>query len=205
MSVMEVSHRGKAVRRVRRRSAEATLREVMGIPDNYKCLFLQGGAFGEFAAIPLNLSAAGQTIDFLNTGHWSAKAITEAKKYVDRQRHRRREGRRTTPRCPPPARFQVNPDAAYLHYTPNETIRGVEFGYIPDTGDVPLVADMSSTILSRPDRRVEVRPDLRRRPEEHGPLRPVRGHRARRPARQGPSADPDGVGLHAQRPPPTRC
>ena len=148
MSVMEVSHRGKAFVACAA-AAEASLREVMGIPDNYRCLFLQGGAFGQFAALPLNLSAPGQTIEFLNTGDWSSKAIAEAKKYAD-VRVIADEKPGNFVKAPAAGSFQVDPDAAYLHYTPNETIRGVEFGYIPDAGDVPLVADLSSTILSRP-------------------------------------------------------
>ena len=148
MSVMEHSHRGKAY--VERAAAvEASLREVMGVPDNYKCLFLQGGAYGEFAALPLNLSAAGQSIDFINTGDWSTKAIAEAKKYaVPNVIASTKEGGFTD--VPDADSFTVNPDSAYLHYTPNETIRGVEFDYIPDAGDIPLIGDMSSTILSRP-------------------------------------------------------
>ncbi|SMO41163.1 3-phosphoserine/phosphohydroxythreonine transaminase [Propioniciclava tarda] len=148
MSVMEHSHRGKAY--VERAAAvEASLREVMGVPDNYKCLFLQGGAYGEFAALPLNLSAAGQSIDFINTGDWSTKAIAEAKKYaVPNVIASTKEGGFTD--VPDADSFTVNPDSAYLHYTPNETIRGVEFDYIPDSKGLPLIADFSSTILSRP-------------------------------------------------------
>lgn len=148
MSVMEVSHRGKAFVECAA-AAEASLREVMGISDDYACLFLQGGAFGQFAAIPQNLSAPGQTVEFLNTGDWSKKAMAEAKKYADVRVIADESGSNFT-RLPQQGSFTVSPDAAYLHYTPNETIRGVEFTYIPDAGDVPIVADMSSTILSRP-------------------------------------------------------
>lgn len=148
MSVMEHSHRGKAFVECAA-AAEASLREVMSIPDGYKCLFLQGGAYGEFAALPLNLSAAGQSIDFINTGDWSTKAIAEAKKYAGVNVIADTKESNFT-EVPQEGSFQVDPDAAYLHYTPNETIRGVEFPYIPASGDVPLVADMSSTILSRP-------------------------------------------------------
>lgn len=148
MSVMEVSHRGKAFVQCAD-EAEADFREVLAIPDNYKVLFLQGGALGQFAAVPLNLSAAGQTIEFLNTGDWSSKAISEAKKYAP-VRVLADEKPGNYVKVPAAGSYEVSPDAAYLHYTPNETIRGVEFGYIPETGDVPLVADMSSTILSRP-------------------------------------------------------
>ncbi len=148
MSVMEVSHRSKEFIACAER-AEATLRAIMGIPENYKVLFLQGGAYGQFAAIPLNLAADGAPVDFINTGDWSSKAISEAKKYVTaRVIADEKPGNYT--KVPAEGSFQVGSDAAYLHYTPNETIRGVEFGYVPDAGDVPLVADLSSTILSRP-------------------------------------------------------
>ena len=148
MSVMEVSHRGKAFVACAAQT-EASLREVMGVPDNYKVLFLQGGAYGEFAALPMNLSAPGQKIDFLKTGQWSAKAVTEAKKYADaRVIADEKESNYST--VPAAGSYTVDADAAYLHYAPNETIGGVEFDYVPDAGDVPVVADMSSTILSRP-------------------------------------------------------
>lgn len=148
MSVMEVSHRSKEFVACAAQ-AEATLREIMAIPDNYKVLFLQGGAFGQFAAVPLNLAAEGAPVDFLVTGDWSKKGVAEAKKYVT-PRVIVDESAGNFTQAPAPGSFQVGADAAYLHYTPNETIRGVEFGYVPDAGDVPLVADLSSTILSRP-------------------------------------------------------
>jgi phosphoserine aminotransferase len=122
----------------------------MGIPENYQVLFLQGGASGQFDAVPMNLAAEGDTVDFLNTGQWSAKAIKAARKFglaVDVLADEAASNYTTTPAQ---GSFSVNPEATYLHYTPNETIGGVEFGYVPDAGDVPLVADMSSTILSRP-------------------------------------------------------
>ena len=148
MSVMEVSHRGKEFVACAA-EAETTLRELMGIPDNYKVLFLQGGAYGQFSAIPMNLAADGAPVDFLSTGDWTAKAISEAKKYVTpRVLVDEKPGNYT--KAPAAGSYQVGADAAYLHYTPNETIRGVEYGYVPDAGDVPLVADLSSTILSRP-------------------------------------------------------
>ena len=148
MSVMEVSHRGKAFVECAAR-AEATLREIMVVPENYRVLFLQGGSFGQFAAVPLNLAAEGARVDFLSTGDWSAKAIKEAAKYVTPTVLADEKANNYT-RVPAGGSYQVGADAAYLHYTPNETIRGVEFGYVPETGDVPLVADLSSTILSRP-------------------------------------------------------
>lgn len=148
MSVMEVSHRGKAFVACAAQT-EASLREVMGISDDYACLFLQGGALGQFAAAPLNLSVAGDTIAFLNTGDWSKKAIAEARKYADvAVLADTADSSFTT--LPQPGSYEVPADAAYLHYTPNETIRGVEFQAVPQAGAVPVVADMSSTILSRP-------------------------------------------------------
>jgi phosphoserine aminotransferase len=148
MSVMEMSHRGKHFVGIAER-AEANLRKLMDIPDNYKVLFLQGGASAQFSAIPLNLGNGSGKADYLNTGHWSVKAIKEAGRFVDVN-----IVADTTPSnfttLPAEGEISVSSDADYVHYTPNETIAGVEFPYIPDTGDVPLVADMSSTILSRP-------------------------------------------------------
>ena len=148
MSVMEMSHRGKAFMSIASK-AEADLRNLMSIPDNYKVLFLQGGASSQFAAIPLNLLGDKTTADYINTGMWSKKAIAEAKRYCDVNVAASSEDSGFTT-IPDFSSWNLNPDAAYVHYTPNETIGGVEFDYIPDTGDVPLVADMSSTILSRP-------------------------------------------------------
>lgn len=149
MSVLEVSHRGKDFVACAAET-EALLREVVGIPQNYKVLFLQGGATGQFDAIPLNLTAVGDKVNFFNTGQWSAKAIKAAKAQglqvdviVDQAESKYAD-------TPAPDSFVVDPTAAYLHYTPNETIGGVEFGYVPNAGQVPLVADFSSTILSRP-------------------------------------------------------
>ncbi len=149
MSVMEVSHRGKPFVACAAET-EAALRRVMGVGDDYFVLFVQGGATGQFAAIPMNLSAPGGVVDYVNTGQWSTKAIKEATAQgcdVRVVADESASGYTTTPAA---GSFSVDADAAYLHYTPNETIGGVEFGYVPDTGDVPLVADMSSTILSRP-------------------------------------------------------
>jgi phosphoserine aminotransferase len=148
MSVMEMSHRGKEYMSIAAR-AEADLREVMGIPDNYKVLFLQGGASSQFAMVPMNLLRGASKADYLNTGDWSKKAISEAKRYCDvNLAADTSEGNFTT--APAQAELKLSADAAYVHYCPNETIRGVEFSYIPEVGDKPLVADMSSTILSRP-------------------------------------------------------
>jgi len=147
MSVMEMSHRGKEYMSIATK-AEQDLRDVMAIPDNYKVLFLQGGASAQFAMVPLNLLGDKQSADYINTGIWSKKAITEAKRYgtINIAADTSDNGFTTVPSQ---AELKLNPDAAYVHYTPNETIAGVEFDYIPETGDVPLVADMSSTILSR--------------------------------------------------------
>ncbi len=148
MSVMEMSHRGKEYMSIAAQ-AEADLRELMAIPDNYKVLFLQGGASSQFSAIPMNLLRGKTTADYINTGAWSKKAIAEAKRFCDVNVVATTEDSKfmTTP---VQADLNLNSDAAYMHFTPNETIGGVEFPYLPETGDVPIVADMSSTILSRP-------------------------------------------------------
>jgi phosphoserine aminotransferase len=147
MSVMEISHRGKAFMEVATQ-AEADLRELMGVPRNYKVLFLQGGASAQFAFVPMNLTGADSVADYVNTGHWSYKAITEARRYC--RVHVAADAGGAYLRVPPQSELNLSADAAYVHYTPNETIGGVEFGYIPQTGGIPLVADMSSSILSRP-------------------------------------------------------
>ena len=146
MSVMEMSHRGNDYRSIAA-EAEADLRDVLSIPDNYKVLFMQGGASSQFSAIPMNLLRGKDTADYVNTGVWSEKAIEEARKFCDVNVVASSEGSMS---IPDQASWDLNPEAAYVHYTPNETIIGVEFQELPDTGDVPLVADMSSTILSRP-------------------------------------------------------
>jgi phosphoserine aminotransferase len=148
MSVMEVSHRSKAFVAVAEQ-AEHDLRELMGIPAQYKVLFLQGGATGQFTAIPLNLTQADATVAYVNTGAWSKKAIAEAQRYC-KVEVVADEAAGNYSSVPEAGALAVSPSAAYLHYTPNETIGGVEFPYVPDSGSVPLVADMSSTILSRP-------------------------------------------------------
>jgi phosphoserine aminotransferase len=148
MSVMEMSHRGKEYVSIAEQ-AEADLREIMAVPDNYKVLFLQGGASQQFAMIPMNLVGEDDSADYINTGAWSKKAIAEAKQLTEIKIAATTEGDNFS-RAPEQSELSLDPSAAYLHYTPNETIGGVEFSYIPETGDVPLVADMSSTILSRP-------------------------------------------------------
>jgi phosphoserine aminotransferase len=148
MSVLEVSHRGKAFTSVAQ-EAEIRLRELLAVPREYKVLFLQGGATGQFAAIPLNLTRTESTVDYLNTGAWSKKAIAEAQRFAHVHVAADEAASRYTT-VPAAASVHVSAQAAYLHYTANETIGGVEFPYIPDSGTVPLIADMSSSILSRP-------------------------------------------------------
>ena len=147
MSVMEMSHRGKEYMSIAAQ-AETDLRALMNIPDNYKVLFLQGGASQQFSAIPLNLMR-GKSADYINTGMWSKKAIGEAKRLGDVRVAASTEDTNFTT-VPAADTLNLDSNAAYVHYTPNETIGGVEFPYIPDTGNSPLIADMSSTILSRP-------------------------------------------------------
>ncbi|RTZ78885.1 MAG: phosphoserine transaminase [Gammaproteobacteria bacterium] len=146
MSVMEMSHRGKAFMSIAE-EAEADLRELMAISDNYKVLFLQGGASTQFAMVPLNLMGSTGKADYINTGSWSKKAIAEGRRYGEVNVLADTSADYTVPAA---ASLSFSPDAAYVHYTPNETIQGVEFPYVPETGELPLVADMSSTILSRP-------------------------------------------------------
>lgn len=148
MCVAEMSHRGKEFMAIAA-AAEADLRELLGVPANYKVLFLQGGASSQFAMVPMNLLRGLEGADYLNTGSWSKKAISEARRYGRVNVAATTEETRFT-RAPAQSELNLKPDAAYLHYTPNETIEGVEFNYVPDCGGVPLVADMSSTLLSRP-------------------------------------------------------
>ncbi|MEX1993443.1 MAG: 3-phosphoserine/phosphohydroxythreonine transaminase [Steroidobacteraceae bacterium] len=148
MSVMEVSHRGKAFMAVAER-AEADLRDLLAVPANYRVLFMQGGATAQFSAVPLNLAAAGGSADYIHTGHWSERTIKEARRFVT-VRIAADESASNYSTVPEQTALKLSADAAYVHYTPNETIGGVEFPYVPATGSVPLVADMSSTLLSRP-------------------------------------------------------
>ncbi len=148
MSVMEMSHRGKEYMSIQA-EAEKDLRELLAIPANYKVLFLQGGASQQFAMVPMNLLRGKKSADYLNTGEWSKKAISEAKKFGAVNVVATGADRNFS-YIPAFDTWQRDPDAAYLHYTPNETIGGVEFNWLPETGAVPLVADMSSCLLSRP-------------------------------------------------------
>jgi len=148
VSVMEISHRSKAFIKVAEQ-AEADVRELMGVPEDYAVLFLQGGATQQFALLPMNLSSAEQTVDYVVTGQWSKKALSEAK--ILRKVNVVADGAESNyTDIPARSAWKLTPGAAYVHYCPNETIGGLEFHSPPDVGDVPLVADMSSTILSRP-------------------------------------------------------
>lgn len=147
ISVMEMSHRSKEFISISE-TAESDLREIMQIPNNYNVLFLQGGASSQFAMVPMNLLKDIGTADYFNTGSWSKKAISEAGRFCKVNVVASSETDNFTS-IPPKSEWSLNPNAAYVHYTPNETIGGVEFHTIPEVGDVPLVADMSSNILSR--------------------------------------------------------
>ncbi|MBI1964671.1 MAG: 3-phosphoserine/phosphohydroxythreonine transaminase [Betaproteobacteria bacterium] len=148
MSVMEVSHRGKEFIAVHA-NAEADLRELLAIPKNYKVLFLQGGGAGQFSFVPMNLLRGRGCADYVQTGYWSKKAIAEAKRYCRVNLVANTEDSKFT-RVPKLAEWKLDPGAAYVHITSNETIEGVEYHWIPDTNGVPLVTDASSHILSRP-------------------------------------------------------
>ncbi len=148
MSVMEMSHRGKDFVAIAA-EAEADLRALAAIPAGYKVLFLQGGATMQFAAVPMNLLRGAKQADYVNTGEWSKKAIAEARKFCEVRVAASSEDRKFT-YVPKQSAWRCSADSAYVHICSNETIGGVEFHWTPDTGAVPLVADMSSHILSRP-------------------------------------------------------
>ncbi len=152
MSVMEMSHRGPEFIAIAEK-AEADLRTLLAIGDDYEVLFLQGGAIGENAIVPMNLLGGRATerkvIDFVNTGEWSKKSIKEAKKYAQVNIAASSEDRNFS-YVPARETWRLSPEAAYLHVCTNETIGGVEYHWTPEVGRVPLVADMSSHILSRP-------------------------------------------------------
>ena len=147
LSIMEMSHRSTEVMGVAAR-AESALRELMGISDDYAVLFLQGGASTQFSAVPLNLLGEDGVADYVNTGQWSKKAIAEAKRFGAVNVAASSEDTKFST-IPPREDWKLSDNAAYLHYTPNETIGGVEYFWVPKV-DAPLVVDMSSTILSRP-------------------------------------------------------
>ena len=147
MSVMEMSHRGKEFISIAD-EAQALLRELLAVPANYKVLFMQGGALAENAIVPMNMLRGKSAADYIDTGEWSKKSIKEAQKYCTvNVAASAKAGGYTS--IPPRAEWQLNPDAAYVHICSNETIGGVEYHFTPDVGNVPLVADMSSDILSR--------------------------------------------------------
>lgn len=147
-SVMEISHRSKKFIDLAERS-EADLRDLLSIPKEYAVLFLQGGAQTQFSMVPLNLLQQNAKADYIDSGYWSQLAIREAERYgrINIAASSKDEDYMTVP---PQNCWQLDPEASYVHYTPNETITGVEFHWVPETKNVPLVADMSSTILSRP-------------------------------------------------------
>jgi phosphoserine aminotransferase len=149
MSVMEMSHRGKEFMQIAA-EAEEDLRSVMGIPANYRVLFLQGGATTQFAMVPMNLLRGRDSVDFVDTGHWSKLAMKELRKFGATPHIVASAEDRNYAYIPAEADWQRDPNAAYLHYTSNETIGGVEFPFVPASPDVPLVCDMSSNFLSRP-------------------------------------------------------
>lgn len=147
MSVMEMSHRDDVIVAMAEQ-AEKDLRDLMGISDDYAVLFLQGGASAQFAMVPMNLLGDAGRADYINTGQWSSKAIKEARRFGEINVAASSEDRNFT-YAPARSDWRLSDDAAYVHYCPNETIGGLEFDFVPEV-DKPLVADMSSTILSRP-------------------------------------------------------
>lgn len=147
VSVMELSHRSSEYIAVAK-EAEQDLRDLLQVPDNYKILFLQGGGRGQFSALAMNLMGKNPNADYIVTGQWSKSAIAEAEKIGKVRVLNGFEGNDST--TPLARHWDLDPNAAYVHYCVNETVEGVEYPFIPDTGDVPLIADMSSTILSRP-------------------------------------------------------
>ncbi|XP_076296874.1 phosphoserine aminotransferase [Lasioglossum baleicum] len=146
ISILELSHRSNDFKNVIE-NAQATLREILQVPNNYKILFMQGGGTGQFAAIPLNMMTTG-TADYIVTGSWSAKAAKEAAKYGKVNLVLPKTTKYTE--VPGPSTWNLDRNASYVYYCANETVHGVEFNYVPETNGVPLVADMSSNMLSRP-------------------------------------------------------
>lgn len=148
-SVMELSHRSPEFAEIVE-TAEADLRDLMGIPSNYKVIFLQGGGTGQFSAVPLNLcpKLKEQKADYIVTGTWSAKAAKEAESHIQVNRVLPKVAKHTC--IPPQSEWKLSPDASYVYYCDNETIHGVEFSFVPDSHSKPLVCDMSSNILTKP-------------------------------------------------------
>lgn len=147
-SVMEMSHRSKVFDKIIK-DAEKLFREIMNIPDNYKVLFLQGGASAQFAAIPLNFMNKNNKADYILTGVWAKKAFAEAKKYGKARAIASSEDK-TFSYIPKITKEDIDPEADYVYMCMNNTIYGTKYNYIPDTGDVPLIADVSSCFLSEP-------------------------------------------------------
>ncbi len=148
MSIMELGHRGPEFQQVAA-AAEKNLRELMAIPNNYHVLFVPGGASAQFAMVPLNLFTKNNKADYIDTGIWSKKALAEAERYGHVNVAARCDYRDQRIAIPQQKEWHLQEDAAYVHYTPNETIEGIEFHFVPQTGNVPLVADVSSMILSQ--------------------------------------------------------
>ena len=148
MSVMEMSHRGQEFMSIAA-EAQALLRELLAVPPDWHVLFMQGGAIAANAIVPMNLLRGRRSIDFVETGVWSRKSLEEARRYAEvRVAASSAAGGFTS--IPPRETWQLDPNAAYVHICSNETIGGVQYHFVPDVGDVPLVADVSSDILSRP-------------------------------------------------------
>ena len=148
LSIMEMSHRSSEFVAVAKK-AEQDLRDLLEIPDNYRVLFMQGGASSQFAMVPMNLIRDGASADYITTGQWSKKAIAEAKRFIAVNEIASTASDNFLS-APADSDYTISENAAYVHYCPNETIGGVAFDHIPDTGDIPLVADFSSSILSTP-------------------------------------------------------
>jgi phosphoserine aminotransferase len=148
MSVMEMSHRGKEFISIHA-ECEALLRELLAVPANYKVLFMQGGAIGENAIVPMNMLRGRASADYVNTGEWSKKSMKEASKYA-RINEVASSASTNFDRIPKRETWKLDPNAGYVHICANETIGGIEYHFVPDTGEVPLVADVSSNIMSRP-------------------------------------------------------
>lgn len=148
LSVMEMSHRSEAFVGIAKQ-AEQDLRDLLGIGDDYAVLFMQGGASSQFSAIPMNLAAPGDAVDYVNTGVWSRKAIAEGSRFADVAEVASSEAEGYT-HVPDPRTWRLRSNARYVHITPNETIGGLAYDSFPDTGNIPLVADWSSAILSEP-------------------------------------------------------
>lgn len=148
MSVMEMSHRGKEFMSIHA-EAQALARELLGVPANYKVLFMQGGAIGENAIVPMNLIGRNGKADYVVTGDWSKKSAEEATRYGTVNIAASGEAGKFTA-IPKRAEWKLDPGASYVHICSNETIGGVQYHWTPDVGTVPLVADMSSDIMSRP-------------------------------------------------------